>query len=67
MYSLYLTEASGNGDFVIYNAEGEEVYSLPAPEGYDPDVWATCRYPDLYSGAYTPDGPSRNAVGSAGG
>lgn len=53
VYQLYLVEDPETRDFVVFNGNQEEIFSVGAPNDYDPTEYALSKYPNLYSGAYS--------------
>lgn len=55
VYFVRVAEDPKTRDIVFYNADGEEFYSLPPPQDYDPYWFAESWFPGLLAGRYDID------------
>jgi len=51
VYALTVMEDPKTRETVFFNAEGKEIFALPAASGYDPFAWLKNHWPALYAGA----------------
>ncbi len=52
VYFVQVAEDPKTREIVFYNADGEEIYSLPSPKDYNPYWFAESWFPGLLSGRY---------------